>query len=862
MADNLGMMFGASSGNVNVNRQGSDREQLNIKSIAAGRSDAQAVADGLNGILQSVPQIVSTVVQAQKVTDDVGGKEYWRDRKLKEDYVAGTDTVRAEIIEAELNNLSKSKSDSFMNSFKNASGGEYFLKMEGRNKEKNIAIFNQIGSYMEVYNNEPWIGPHGYKETNTTNGELVTNKDKDATPEQFVEWMSKNNPSMNKADIRNALLANIHKERVENIQGATTLEELIEVLQLNEEDSKPFQNPLFLLNTSPEVTTTLNSLKKIESNALTSKYRDFVINSSNKIATSAKNDYVLLWNDVDKDAKTIAFDTKTGKLDVKKYENIKTKYLEQQDLTWEKNNYLATYDPTRQLTAEEEANTLIKKVHPANIANSILTGISANIDVTGVVQANAPHLEEAKRQGMNILFNKNIDPAITSKAWKDISSMLESPTGYTNAVSIFGKNEVAKISGVQIAQQLLSIDRDTAIDRVNKWKDSPDQERFTKDANIAIEKLNKDYGPLQDEFKTIVEIAVASGTDAVTAVDEAAKLMDKNIVTIGGVPGFAITGQPPTLSDKANGYYEESVKKKVEEFSIMNGGLPIQLEILNDGKAIVRDSTFGYKLAGVIDLKSLAKTAEESAVLIPPSVLEKGLTRQIETTTQATVGVVRGATNIVKNIYGEMNSPYTALATQVYDFFNPKTDKQRFYENKRKAQEKKNQAAASQKILEEPEVTLDKPPLKEIEDSEVLDRFRRVEEDKDQGYLSHRPGSNYFGRYQIGFDTAKDTFKKTGLNEKTWMTPEGQEMTMQVLLKGYKQSLSTYGIEPTIYNLYLAHNQGVAGAIEILDTTKPLTKKRISNMKNNLPGIPKEEIAMIKEDEIRDYYLNFWREHL
>ena len=97
MADNIGMMFGAATGNVNVNRQGSDREQLNIKSIAAGRSDAQAVADGLNGILQSVPQIASTVVQAQKVADDVGGKEYWRDRKLKEDYVAGTDTIRAEM---------------------------------------------------------------------------------------------------------------------------------------------------------------------------------------------------------------------------------------------------------------------------------------------------------------------------------------------------------------------------------------------------------------------------------------------------------------------------------------------------------------------------------------------------------------------------------------------------------------------------------------------------------------------------------------------------------------------------------------------------------------------------------------------
>ena len=68
------MMFGAATGNVNVNRQGSDREQLNIKSIAAGRSDAQAVADGLNGILQSVPQITNTLVNANNTSEAIKAK--------------------------------------------------------------------------------------------------------------------------------------------------------------------------------------------------------------------------------------------------------------------------------------------------------------------------------------------------------------------------------------------------------------------------------------------------------------------------------------------------------------------------------------------------------------------------------------------------------------------------------------------------------------------------------------------------------------------------------------------------------------------------------------------------------------------
>ncbi len=111
-------------------------------------------------------------------------------------------------------------------------------------------------------------------------------------------------------------------------------------------------------------------------------------------------------------------------------------------------------------------------------------------------------------------------------------------------------------------------------------------------------------------------------------------------------------------------------------------------------------------------------------------------------------------------------------------------------------------------------------------------------------YTANREGSKYYGKYQFDEPTAKPYLDKIG---KTWndfkLIPDVQDQVADLSTQANADLLQAKGIEPTMRNLYMLHQQGRTGGLKILGGGST------NNMFNNMPGnLPKT----------RDAYMNYW----
>jgi len=79
------------------------------------------------------------------------------------------------------------------------------------------------------------------------------------------------------------------------------------------------------------------------------------------------------------------------------------------------------------------------------------------------------------------------------------------------------------------------------------------------------------------------------------------------------------------------------------------------------------------------------------------------------------------------------------------------------------------------------------------------------------------PGSGAYGRYQFVPATEKQYAKKLGITIEQARTPSGQNAMVSAFTKDNAAGLKRAGFAPTQRNLYLAHQQGLGGAITMLN---------------------------------------------
>ncbi len=94
-------------------------------------------------------------------------------------------------------------------------------------------------------------------------------------------------------------------------------------------------------------------------------------------------------------------------------------------------------------------------------------------------------------------------------------------------------------------------------------------------------------------------------------------------------------------------------------------------------------------------------------------------------------------------------------------------------------------------------------------------------------------GSGAYGRFQFMPKTEKSYAKKLGISIEEARTPAGQMAMVSAFTNDNRKGLQRAGFEPTQKNLYMAHQQGLGGAIKMLNGGQAksinLTSNGVSN---------------------------------
>mgnify|MGYP000273982244 CR=1 FL=1 len=561
--------------------------------------------------LDGVAKVAAKVKQDKDTVDGITAKTDINQFINSDAYINSNDTERVDLWDEWQNNLGDT-SPAYQSAWINSSAARQFQARSGRKQELDMSNLNAAYTAFES---------EKFKTSSIT---PTTNVNSPQFLESFIDNYA-NTTNLEKPEISNMIMATKGQEDLELIRGANNEEQLKEVLlEINETDAM-FKDNKFLYNNSNKTKQLVTAMQRERSSAITGKQKEFVMNAKNYLSFQEQNNYAETSYNMDKTFKTIAYNSATGKIDEGKYNEIKSKYEEDQQLTWDKNYYDESKTPTTQLTIEQKANKFIKKEHPKYVLDSLNDAMTdgSTKDFGDIVQSQGPYLSDYKAQSLNKLFNTDLDKDDQVVLWSQFDEMLQSPNGAANMKTIFGK-ETARVQGVINMVRYGGLSHNQAIEAISKYEAAPDRKKLDKDLFQQVSDYGKDYGPLNNEFQDIIKYSVASGgADIEGTIDRVSEEFDKRVTTIGDTVAFDITGQAPVPSNNAESIYNTNVGIELDKFKKLNEGNPVQIEILNNGKAIVKDSTFGYKIGTYIDLEGIKNKAETQAIEDGPTAYNK-----------------------------------------------------------------------------------------------------------------------------------------------------------------------------------------------------------------------------------------------
>ena len=104
------------------------------------------------------------------------------------------------------------------------------------------------------------------------------------------------------------------------------------------------------------------------------------------------------------------------------------------------------------------------------------------------------------------------------------------------------------------------------------------------------------------------------------------------------------------------------------------------------------------------------------------------------------------------------------------------------------------------------------------------------------GYDDYNKSSKAYGRYQFKPSIAKEYATKLGITNSphSWKTPRNQDRMVSAFIADNARQFTNKGMEPSLFNLYGAHQQGFRGFNEILDRKKKISDQRLKNMRSNM----------------------------
>ncbi len=133
-----------------------------------------------------------------------------------------------------------------------------------------------------------------------------------------------------------------------------------------------------------------------------------------------------------------------------------------------------------------------------------------------------------------------------------------------------------------------------------------------------------------------------------------------------------------------------------------------------------------------------------------------------------------------------------------------------------------------------------------MSDSDYYKKLASIESGGSGDYSALNKGSGAYGMYQFIPSTLKGMAKSMNKSEGYLRTPQGQEEMVRSFTSANERGLRNAGIEVNNFTRYMAHQQGLGGAIQLLN-------KGVGNHKNMSFNMPKGMEVNANN------FLNHWR---
>jgi len=698
--------------------------------------------------------------------------------------------------------------------------------------------------------------------------------DLDNFAKKYVDSYAADNPRLSKPEISRALLGGMYQDAMQEVLSVPDTREGWEYANnVIKEIKAPYQDSMFLTTKEKRGSEYINKMEAKLQNLLNAKRQAIILADSNDIEYNKASGYTQFGDD-EAMRKFIFKHTKpTGEVDYAAVDKDMNSYLKEKTETLQYNAYVSNFTPTVPLPKEFTQNPKIKKEHPYLVAKAINSSLQKgrDKDFINIVNSNAGYLKEAKRQSMAYLFNKEVPKEDRAAAWQKTKALIEDPEGALAVKKLFGEDFSTVLAVKDAMDYIPGMDLDTATEMAAKLKADPDAIKIhEKDVLIKMNEDAISYGTMNNEFRKIVSLKMAMGVDEDTAYKTTRELFDERVTEIGGVQAFEVSGKAPIILDsKAKEIYEGVLERQLQKFKEANNNMPIRVDILADGKAVVKSADIGVRLKSgnktYIDLKKLEKIATEKAAY-----LKRGKGDEI--------------TKMVSEGLYDMSAKASNLATAIWQSDAPKpialyllkeiVDKgkagAKFVEESYDELKKGFDSIieyfdgepiredllddVSKELMQEEPLSLNNP----YRDNDEVNLDKLVALESGGDYNAINPKTKAFGKYQLLPSTAKEYAKKLGIKEEEVSKPENQDLMFAALTADNMKALAKKNIPINTFTVYAAHQQGVRGAEEILKG-KPLSKARIEKIKGNLP-YSKEVLDSMTPEELRQAWIEYYKQ--
>ena len=393
-----------------------------------------------NGIHAAVVE-AGNLARSLKVADDNKeaneAKNHWRQFYTSEGYIQASDTNKAEMVE-EFYGATIDRSESYQNSLKGYSQGEYYRASTGRHKDLITSGVNNAPASIEAFMEEDVDTNTGISNRRTLG---LTKADGIADYIEKFPYMKGS-----EVEIAQSLLTTDYQRMYDEVSSATNMEGLSNAIANTEDIKKDLQSP-FLLNSKQKEAMQANKTREsVLQNLIKAKKEQFKNEAYSRIAVAVEGKYRMLPTAVSADIDMTA----DNPLSAAKQ---KIQYMEKHVEITEADSYNASYSAGNRPAVLPD-NPLLKEERQKMVTSTLFNHFSSN-NMSEFVRVADNENDMTSDLGTSILtqFNKIESTDDLNGIMNKLNLINAQPKGATVLRQMFTDDDYIRMMSIKFMSQ-------------------------------------------------------------------------------------------------------------------------------------------------------------------------------------------------------------------------------------------------------------------------------------------------------------------------------------------------------------------------------------------------------------------------